>query len=182
MGTAPERSQGWTRGQLGRGWAGVPRERKAPSPDWNKVAALGAQPGSIDLARCSSHWAGPEPGRLPAFPGVGTPRGEWLFMWSWARHTTQHVGEARASGAQWLVSGGLFGDSESRSQQMSGSWRHSHSPREALDPRPLDCVVMTALEHFLCCDLGIFLLPTPRSSSLMLGKLRLSTHTISLSL
>ena len=69
----------WAAGQgpggvvLGPPTPGGGPERKAPGPDWNKVPGLGAQPGSIDLARCSSHWAGPAPGRLPVFPGVGTP-------------------------------------------------------------------------------------------------------------
>lgn len=64
----------WAAGQ-GPGGAGRGSGRKAPSADWNKVEALGAQPGLIDLARCSSHRAGPAPGRLPVFPGVGTPWG-----------------------------------------------------------------------------------------------------------
>lgn len=76
-GTAPQGSRGWKRGLQGRVWErpGGGPERKAPGPDWNKVAALGAQPGFIDLARCSSHRAGPALGRLPVFPGVGTPWG-----------------------------------------------------------------------------------------------------------
>lgn len=83
-GTAPQGSRGFKRGLLGRAregqrWGlGQGPGRKAPSPDWNKVAAPGAQPGFIDLARCSSHRAGPAPGRLPVFPGVGTPWGNGL--------------------------------------------------------------------------------------------------------
>lgn len=66
----------WTGpGRGGSSGLGGGPERKAPGPDWNKVSALGAQPGFIDLARCSSHQAGPAPGRLPVFPGVGTPWG-----------------------------------------------------------------------------------------------------------
>lgn len=59
----------------GPGGAGRGSGAEGARADWNKVAALGAQPGFIDLARCSSHQAGPVPGRLPAFPGVGTPWG-----------------------------------------------------------------------------------------------------------
>lgn len=62
-------------------WAGPGRDGSggcAPGPDWNKVAALGAQPGFTDLAWCSSHRVGPAPGRLPVFPGVGTPWGNGL--------------------------------------------------------------------------------------------------------
>lgn len=125
MGTAPQGSRGWERGLLGRAWEGLGGgpERKAPSADWNKVAALGAQPGFIDLARCSSHQAGPGPGRLPAFPGVGTPWGNGFSCGygvglppsTWGR--PGRWGHAAVGGS---------GDPESYSLPMSGSWRQGH--------------------------------------------------------
>lgn len=106
---------------------GGPR-REAPSPDWNKVAVLAAQPGSIDLARCSSQRAGPAPGRLPGSPGVGTHWGVGLFMWSWGRQAYHPVrgggqGVSGTSARGRAGGGGRAVDSESHSQPMLGSWR-----------------------------------------------------------
>lgn len=100
-------------------------ERKAPSPDWNKVAALGAQPGFIDLARCSSHQAGPAPGRLPVFPGVGTPWGNGFSC----GHGVGMPPSTWGKPGRWGHAGsggGRPGDLKSHSQQMSGSWRWGH--------------------------------------------------------
>lgn len=71
VGTSPRGSRGWTRGLLGGAWWGLGGgpERKAPRADWSKVAALGAQPGSIDLARCSSHRAGCRFSQVWGHPG-----------------------------------------------------------------------------------------------------------------
>lgn len=48
-------------------------------PSGRRPALIGTRwrrpAGRIDLARCSSRGAGPALGALPAFPGVGTPRG-----------------------------------------------------------------------------------------------------------
>lgn len=109
-------------------------ERKAPSPDWNKVAAPGAQPGSIDLARCSSHQAGPAPGRLPVFPGVGTPwgngfscgRGVGMPPSTWGRPGR---GGHAGSGGVWRLG--------THSWQMSGSRRWGHGLRLQMR-RPLE--------------------------------------------
>lgn len=77
MGTAPQGSRGWHHGLLGRAWEGLGGgpERKAPRADWNKVAALGAQLGFIDLARCSSHQAGPVPAGCRLSQVWGRPGG-----------------------------------------------------------------------------------------------------------
>lgn len=135
VGTSPQGSQGWTRGLLGRareGLGGGP-ERKAPSADWNKVAALGAQPGFIDLAWCSSHRAGPAPGRLPVFPGVGTPWGNGFSCGSGVGLPPSTWGRP---GRWGHASSGGAGDLESHSQQMSGSWRPGWGLR-AQAPRTL---------------------------------------------
>lgn len=111
LGTAPQGSRGWKHGLWGRvrerrqlGLGGGP-ERKAPGPDWNKVA--GAQPGSIDLARCSSHQAGPAPGRLPVFPGVGTPWGDSFSCGCGASMPPSTWG-GQALGALWQGGGGAL--------------------------------------------------------------------------
>lgn len=54
------------------GWAGV---RSGRRPALIGTRCLHWEPGFIDLARCSGYQAGPAPGRLPVFPGVGTPWG-----------------------------------------------------------------------------------------------------------
>lgn len=107
-------------GAAALGWAGGP-ERKAPSPDWNKVAALGTQPGVIDLARCSSHQAGPAPGRLPAFPGVGTPWGNGFSCGHGVGMPPSTWGRAGRWGHAGSWAGVRPGDLKSHSRQMSDS-------------------------------------------------------------
>lgn len=75
--------------------AGHGPQRKAPGPDWNKVAtprrAALISPGVPAAGRGRA-------GRSAGFPRCGDTPGKWLFMWLWQSLATQHVGEDEESG------------------------------------------------------------------------------------
>lgn len=99
-------------------------------PSGRRPALIGTRwrrpAGRIDLARCSSRGAGPALGALPAFPGVGTPRGNGFSCGCGKALPPSTWRRPKSRGLRWQWGEG------------SGGWRPTASQCHTLERRPGD--------------------------------------------